>query len=209
MVILLLVAALAASAAAAIPSAGRTEPKSRKTESVPVAGRTEPRSRRLDSVPVDPVGDFTGKFKNLEPSSLGPAAPEFAADVTVDPAMSIFAASPAALESTLVPPAVRLIESAGCSIGAAVPSCAGNLSICLSADISNTAGACACYTKFAKCFDSAGCIEWLPSTDVHYCRYTLYCTRGECELSGAFSNFVSAAAFFALAVSVILAAAGG
>jgi hypothetical protein len=205
--ILLLIAVLAASAAAAIPSAGRTEPKSRELES-PVAGRTEPRSRKLDSVPVSPVGDLTGRFKNLEPTSMGPAAPEFAADVPVDPAMNIFAASPAALESTLVPPAVRLIESAGCSIGAAVPSCAGNLSICLSADISNTAGACACYTKFAKCFDSAGCIEWLPSTDVHYCRNTLYCTRDECELSGAFSNFVNAAALVALFVSVVLAAAG-
>lgn len=186
--------AAAAAVAAAIQSAERD---------ADAVGKSAPRARKLESVPTDPVGELTGEFLNLAPTSMGPAAPVFSADVNTT--ADVFATSPAALESTLVPPKVRLIESASCSIGAAVPSCAGNLSICLSVDISNSQGACACYTRFAKCFDAAGCLEWLPSTDVNYCRFVLYCSRPECDLSGAYSHFASAAALVALLASIVLA----
>jgi hypothetical protein len=168
------------------------------------AAAARERARHLESVPIAPVGGLTGEFLNLAPTSMGPAAPVFEADV--EPLTDVFASSPAALESKIVPPMVRIMEQAGCSIGAAVPSCAGNLSICLSVDITSQPAACACYKNFATCFSAAGCIELLPDADVTYCRNKLFCSRSDFDLSAAGAYFVSLFAVAALVVGAGFAA---
>jgi hypothetical protein len=162
-------------------------------------------ARRLDdALPPLPAGPLTGKFSNLNMTSLGPAVPVFEADVP--PLVDVFASDPSALGSPLVPPAIRLLPFASCVLGKAVPSCAGNLSLCFAADPTTLATVCGCFTKYAQCYAAAGCIEALPAADVSYCTDVVFCPKPQCDLSGAAGVSAGVAALAAAFVAALAAA---
>ncbi len=173
----------------------------------PAAGR----ARHALTVPTATIGPSTGVILNADDAALYEALPVLTSATTV--AYDAVFANPA---PALTPPdnvfPLPPQSATACRLGAAVPSCGGNLSVCLAgaapADISTPATYCGCYTAHAACFAAAGCIDALPQADRDYCFGVLRCSQAACTLSGARGRAAGALALAAaLAAAIALARA--
>jgi len=170
-----------------------------------VASKNVKNGRRLEPVPSIPEGPTTGVFLNVDADATGPVKIILTADIMASENNN-FDAPTIALQKPdgLFP--LRQMNSAGCSVAAAVPSCGGNLSLCLANDVKNMSSVCSCYGAHASCWATAGCPDSVPKKDADYCTYSLKCPLSVCAGSGAWTLHANAGVIFALLISSIAAA---
>lgn len=172
---------------------------------VSVASKNVKNARHLEPVPSIPKGPTTGIFLNTNADATGPVKIILTADIVARENTNFDAPTTALQKPDGLFP-LRQMNSVGCSIGAAVPSCGGNLSLCLATDVKNMSSVCSCYGAHAACWATAGCPDSVPKKDADYCSNSLKCPRVVCAGSGAWTIHANAGVLFALVISSIAAA---